>query len=538
MDQETQDPHKQYRDLEWYAGILRRRHLHFFIALFSGWLAVWSASWILPRTFKSNTLILVEEPTMPKNYVEPNVRENLQDRLNSITQQILSRTRLLTIIEKFHLYERAKGVRAVDDKIALMRKDIDIELVRDRQTNDISAFRIFYSAHDPHTAQRVTSELTNLFIKENLKTRQQESEDTTRFLQRQLASARVSLAEQEAKVQQFEALHEGELPSQQASNLQILSGLQSQLQNEQDALNTAKQQRVYLQAMIDQYRGLSSGQESAVSGTQDLSPLGKVDRDIEKLKARLSDLRSRYTDRYPDVQAVKKEIAEAAEQRQQLVAAERTATAASRQPGQSSSGDRANTPGSPALLQLQGQLESNRLEIANREESITSLKARIGEYQGRLNAEPETEQKLAELTRGYEQSKTNYDDLLKKESDSQMATSMERMQQGERFTMLDPPSLPQKPDFPNRLKFCGIGVVAGLGLALLVVAAFEYFDDRLRDEREIRELLPVSMISDIPEIQSSQELKANKIRFALEWSTGALVLAVIAAGALYSFFRA
>ena len=135
-----------------------------------------------------------------------------------------------------------------------MRKDIDIELVRGTQVDQITAFRVYYSARDPHVAQQVTGELTNLFINENLKVRQQQSEDTTKFIGSQLEIARASLAEQEAKVREFKGQHEGELPSQEASNLQILSGLQAQLQNEQDTLNTAKQQRVYLQTLIEQYR--------------------------------------------------------------------------------------------------------------------------------------------------------------------------------------------------------------------------------------------------------------------------------------------
>jgi succinoglycan biosynthesis transport protein ExoP len=536
MEEETQDAQERHRDLEWYAGVLRRRHMPFLIALFGGWLAVWAASWVLPRTYKSTTLILVEEPTMPKNYVEPNVNENLQDRLNSISQQILSRTRLIRIIEKFHLYENRKGLRTIDDKIAMMRKDIEIELVRDHQTNDISAFRIYYSARDPYTAQRITSELTDLFIRENLESRQQESEDTTKFLQDQLASARVSLAAQEAKVRQFQAEHEGELPTQQTSNLQILSGLQSQLQNEQDALNTAQQQRVYYQAMIDQYRGLSSGL-GVLDGSGDLSPLAKADQDLDKLKARLADLRSRYTERHPDVQAVEDQIATAERDRQKLIADEKAAVAGSRQDNGTGATTRVETPKSAAVLQLQSQLESNRLEIANRQKTITSLTAKISEYQARLNAEPATEQQLADLTRGYEQSKSNYDDLLKKESDSRMATSMERMQQGERFSMLDPPSLPTKPDFPNQLKFCGMGVGAGLGLGILVLVALEYFDDRIQSEKEIRDLLPVTTVCEISDVKDDIELKRDKMRLALGWTTGAVVFAVIAAAAVYSFLR-
>ena len=140
------------------------------------------------------------------------------------------------------------------------------------------------------------------------------------------------------------------------------------------------------------------------------------------------------------------------------------------------------------MLQLQSQLQANQLEIGNREHAISALMARINDYQARLNEEPAIEQQMADLTRGYDQSKAIYDDLLKKENESSMATSMEQMQQGERFTMLDPPSLPVKPDFPNRLKFCGIGLVVGLLLGFASVAGFEFMDDRLHDEQAIKAL--------------------------------------------------
>ena len=141
---------------------------------------------------------------------------------------------------------------------------------------------------------------------------------------------------------------------------------------------------------------------------------------------------------------------------------------------------------SPAMSQLQGQIQANQLEIENRERAIVGLRARINEYQARLNAEPATEQLLAELTRGYDQSKANYDELLKKRNESQMATNMEQMQQGQRFTVLDPPSLPVKPDFPNRLKFCAFGLAFGIGLGVILVGGLEFMDGRLRSEKEIK----------------------------------------------------
>src|SRR5215469_6434212 len=253
---ECDAPGSEGIDLERYVSLLRRRHLQFLIPLFIGWVIVWAVSWVLPAQYKSGTVILVEQPTMPKNYVVPNINDDLQARLQSITQQILSRTRLLLIINKFDLYNNPSRHRqkTPDEKVMLMQKDIDIELVRSTQGDQITAFKVYYSAHDPHVAQKVTSELTNLFISDNLRVRQQQSEDTTRFLSSQLETARANLADQEVKVREFKGRHEGQLPSQEASNLQILSGLQQQLQNEQDTLNTAKQQRGYLQTLIEQYR--------------------------------------------------------------------------------------------------------------------------------------------------------------------------------------------------------------------------------------------------------------------------------------------
>jgi polysaccharide biosynthesis transport protein len=159
-------------DLQRYLGIVRRRHLQFLIPLLLGWALVWGASWVLPPRYQSTTLILVEQATMPRDYVTPNVNDDLQQRMQSITQQILSRTRLLHIIDQLKLYAGPQSQASHDQEVDRMRKDIDIELVRDAR-NQITAFNVSYSSRDPHLAQQVTSELTNLFINENLETRQQ-----------------------------------------------------------------------------------------------------------------------------------------------------------------------------------------------------------------------------------------------------------------------------------------------------------------------------------------------------------------------------
>jgi len=534
MPENHEDRESEGFDLGRFLGILRRRHLQFLLPLLLGWLAVWSASWVLPPRYKSSTLILVEQPTMPENYVVPNISDDVQTRLQDITTQILSRTRLLVIIDRLHLYNDTRAPVTVEERIDRMRKDIDVELVRDPQKQDVSAFKISYLSGDPHTAQIVTGELTELFISENSKVRAQESVATTEFLEKQLEDARQSLSEQETRVRQFEGQHEGSLPTQDAGNLQILAGLQAELQNEQDALNTAKQQRVYLQAQLEQERTDASrikptGATGAVAVPNDLAT---IEDQLDKLRAELAALSSRYTDKYPDVQNLKSKIANLEVMRDDLVAEQRLNK---KEPKPVESVDDTTLNG-PAR-QTEGQLRANQLEITNRESSIENLKARINEYQARLNAEPATQQGLAELNRGYDQSKANYDDLLKKRDQSAMATSMEQMQQGERFTVLDPPSLPARPDFPNRLKFCGMGLGAGLALGLVIAGAFEFMDDRLHSEKEIKALLPVSVISEIPEIVSLSDKRTSRRKLALSWTTAAFVAITIVAGSVFSFLR-
>jgi polysaccharide chain length determinant protein (PEP-CTERM system associated) len=533
MSEDFEEQASQPFDFKRVLDIARRRHIQFLIPLFLGWLVVWGSSWFLQPRYKSGTLILVEEPTMPKNYVVPNVNDDLQGRLQSISQQILSRTRLLLIIDNLNLYN-GKGQQklATDDKVERMRKDIEIGLVRDKDES-ISAFKVDFTASNPYVAQQVTSKLTSLFIDENLKVRQQQSEDTTQFIQSQLETARANLAQQEAKVRNFQSSHEGELPTQQTTNLQILGGLQSQFQSEQQALNSAKQQRVYLQTLVDQYHTIQMTTRRTADGSP--SGLPGFDAQLDKLKSQLADLSAHYTDNYPDVQRLKGEIAKAEKARSNLIASLKN------KPADQEADDSPHEGIDPAqnatVLQLQGQLRASQSEIANREQAIADLRSRIGEYQRRLNSEPASEQQLAELTRGYDQSKVNYDELLKKENESQMATKMEHLRQGERFTMLDPPTLPLKPIFPNRLKFCGMGIAVGMFLGALVVALMEFLDDRLHSDKEIKKLLPTAVISEVPEILTVADEQHIRRKVVLGWAVAALVFVTILAGSAFSYLH-
>jgi polysaccharide chain length determinant protein (PEP-CTERM system associated) len=529
---EVEEKPSQGISVEQLLGIVRRRRWYFLIPFFFGWLLVWAASWVLPPQYKSSTLILVEQPTMPKDYVMPNVNDDIQERIQGIQQEILSRTRLLHIIDQLNLYAQDRKGMTPDDVVERMRKDIEVTLMHDEAKRQVVSFSVAFTARDPHVAQQVTSELTNLFISQNLEVRQQESEDTTKFLESQLEDARKNLADQEEKVREFKTAHPGELPTQLQSNLQILSGLQTQLQSEQDQLNAARQQNAYLQSMMAQYKAYPKAAKSA-DGTP--TGLAQLDLELEKEKAELADLLSRYTDRHPDVRKVKDQIEQTEKSRAQLAAQLKVGAASN---GAGTKSDDVDPSESAPMIQVQGQLKANQAEIANRERSVAGLEAKINQYQANLSQEPAVEQQYIDLTRGYDQSKTSYDSLLNKKNESQMATSMELRQQGEHFQMIDPPSLPLKPDFPNRMKLCMMGLGVGIVLGGALAGAMEFLDGRLYSEKAIKALLMESpVLAEIPSMISPEEQKRSLRQDQFAWLAAGLTFVAILLGSAVSYLR-
>jgi uncharacterized protein involved in exopolysaccharide biosynthesis len=202
--------------LQEYWAVLKRRRWWLILPLVVGWGLVLAASWFIPEQYKSQTVILVEQQKVPANYVQPNVTMDLQGRLQSMSEQILSRTRLLGIINKLNLYSNERGHTDPDSMVDRMRKDINIELVTTARGAELTAFKISYTGPSPMVVQQVTGELTSLFIDENLKTRTQASEDTTAFLENQLSEARRDLDEQERRLREFKSKYLGELPADAA----------------------------------------------------------------------------------------------------------------------------------------------------------------------------------------------------------------------------------------------------------------------------------------------------------------------------------
>jgi protein tyrosine kinase modulator len=521
------DDQKSMRGLDEYWAMVVRRRWWIIGPLFLGWLIVFASAWIIPPKYTSETVILVEQQKVPEKFVMPNVQVDLQERLQSITNQVLSRSRLLDIINKLHLYQ-GLFFSTPDDQVVQMRKDITLDLVQTPPVNGrpgaLTAFKVSFVADKAQIAQQVNTQLASLFIDENVRASQQQSEQTTNFLDSQLTAAGTALAAQEKKMREYQAAHMGELPDQLQSNLQILSGAQAQLQANIDARDKALQQQAYLTSLATQYDAMGVTESTPAMAATNAQQL-------ELMKAQLATLEAKYTPDHPDVKKLKDSIANM-EKMQKDTQNAKSSDASDDLETATPSQVQSMTP----VMQIQSQLKANKLEIQNREAQIARLQAKVNQYQARLNATPERQQELADIMRNYDESKKNYDDLLSKAMASSLATSLTRQQQGDQFRIIDPPSLPEKSSFPDRFKFSVIGLGAGLALAFVFGVGMEFVDDRIRSETDLIEAASLPVLAEIPRLPTEREIAAQRWKPWIAIAAAILVAIIIPTGIWYAYF--
>jgi len=382
----------------------------------------------------------------------------------------------------------------------------------------------------------VNSELTSLFIDENLKSQEQLSESTNSFLESQLADARSKLEEQEAKVRTFKASHFGNLPSQVETNVQILTGLQSQLQNTQRALDGANQQKLYLESMQQEYQAI---QATLGNGTLAATSPDALNDDLLNLRHKLQEARLRYTEDYPDVVQLKDKVSKMEKLKQDID----SEISANEQPAKSTgdvnpgAGLQVQHGSTSPMMQIQSQLKANGLEIQNYQQREKKIESDITAYQARLNLTPETEQELADISRGYEESKLNYNSLLQKQNQSQLATSLEQRQQGEQFRILDPPSLPTRPSAPNHLLISIAGLLFGFAVGAALTAFLEMTNVRVRQEKDLEDAVPIRVLIGIPHLDTPGENRFRVLFRRIELVAVMLMAILILVGNLYAFYK-
>jgi len=435
-------------------------------------------SYTLPPQYLSQTLVLIEQQKVPENYVKPVVNEDLNARLASMREQILSRTRLEPIIERFNLY--AGGKASMDDRVDLTRKAIGINPIpQGPSSRGMPGFFITFKARDARTAQQVCGEITSLFVSENLSARQESAEGTTDFLKQQLADAKTNLDEQEAKLAAFEQKNINRLPGQTihlgdmslamgSANESTLQSLTARLDAKTQEISRIHQGETLLEGMIAQSSEESSHVDP-VTGTSGSS----LESQLKTAQDQEKELEALYTPNHPDVLAIKRRIANL---RAEIA---HSATA----PVKTDSAVSAND--SVQIRRLKTQLRAQQEAMAAAKQEQARIEQQVRAYEARIESSPLIEEEYKQITRDHDTALQFYNTLLTKMNESSMATALEHRQQGEQFRVMDAPNLPDSPTFPNHIVFAGGGLAAGLALGLLLAGLLEYRDTSMRNENDI-----------------------------------------------------
>src|SRR5579862_3589949 len=470
-----------------YMAMLRRRWMLIVVLALVGGPLAYGVSRLLPDRYKSQTLVLVERPSVPEKIVASLDNEDLSQRLSSMQQQILSRSRLEPIINQFGLYSGEVSKVPMEDLVGQLQKAIEVTPITPMAAtqSQLPGFYVSVTMGNARTAQQVCTAVTSMFIEENLRLRQANSENTTQFLVTQLAEAKANLDEQDAKLAAFKSHYLGSLPDQERMNLDLLGNQSSQLEAATQALARAQQDKFLAESMLTQ-------QVAAWQATQTGRSPETLEQQLSALQAQLATLQSRYTDDYPDVIKTKNDIAALKKQ---------IALSANQKAATDGSNTQKNALEPPQIAQLRAQVHNLDQVIAEKAKEQERIKQQIKVYQDRVQSSPAVEQQFKELTRGYQTALDSYNDLQKKRNEAEMYADLQRKQQGEQFRVHDPANLPDKPSFPNRPLFAAGGLGGGLALGLGIAFLLEMKDSSLKTERDVEFALRLPVLAMIPEIE-------------------------------------
>jgi len=467
-----------------YIAMLRRRWVLILVFALIGPPLAYGVARILPAKYKSQTLVLVQPPTISPQIVEPVDTVDLSQRLASLQQQILSRTRLEPIIRQLGLFPKDVNRVSMDELVARLQKAIEVTPIQPMTdtTRDLPGFFVNVTMDNPHMAQAVCSAVTTMFISESLKVQNQRSAQTTDFLSQQLADAKAALDDQDAKLAAFKMRYIGMLPDEEQTNLNLLTSLTTQLDAATQALSRAEQDKSFAESMLNQQ--LAAWQESQVGEDPDT-----LQQQLAALQSKLAALRAQYTDNYPDVVQAEADIA---------ALKKRIAAGNSAPPAPKSTKSMVEPQ---QITQLRAQVHAADQTVAEKTKEQQQIKQQIAMYQSRVQSSPVVEEQYKELTRGYQTALAAYNDLLMKRNTSLMSQSMAQQDEGEQFYLLDPANLPESPTFPKPPLFAAGGLAGGLGLGLGLAFLLEMQDTSLRNERDVEFVLHLPVLAMIPSLE-------------------------------------
>lgn len=476
-----------------YVDILRRRKAWFLICAILGPVIGYGLTFVLPPKYISSTLVLVEQPKVPDTVIHSVVTDALGQRLMTMQEQILSRTRLQPLIERFNLYASDQRKKVpMEELVAKMRLNIKVDTIRSAQNNapanTVPGFTISFTSDDPKVAQQICGEITSMFMEENLKLREQRAQGTTDFLTKNLEQAKLQLDEQDAKMADFKRRYAGQLPGQEVTTTNVLMSLNAQLEAATSTINRTQQDKSFAESQLAQEQAAFEASQS--TGTNPVT----LEQQLTAAEGALTMLEGRYTPDHPDVIKARADVAQIKKKIEEA------------------SKNQASTPDTPlkAGVVVPPQIQNLRVLIHTQEETLQEktheqqrLQAQIKTYQARLELSPMIEEEYKKLTRDYGIAVNEYNELLGKRNNSELSTDLERRQQGEQFRVMDPPNLPEEASFPNPLLFSlgGIGGGFAIGLGLMVLA--EMRDKALRCEADIDFFLELPTLALLPSLDGA-----------------------------------
>jgi polysaccharide chain length determinant protein (PEP-CTERM system associated) len=457
----------------------------------------------LPRVYQASTLILIKPQQVPKDYVQTaSVAADIESRIRSISQKILSHTNFQKIINQFNLFSNPEQQDMfIEDKIEDLGQRIEIELQATGKYQQANAFFISFQWSNPQQAAMVVNNLATMFINEDLKDRAAEAVDTTQFLDEQLRTIRERLKEFETHLGDYRKRYMGQLPEQLDSNLRILDTLQKQLSQREERLRDEKNRLAMLGIEIQ-------AQKESLAGGAIVSERGE-ELTLPQLKNQLYTLKASYTDRHPDVIRLKAMIAD---------------MEAKLKSGQLKSSGSANINTnlnegqlltSNILSEQIRQQSEIKIEINNLGEDIRKLKNEIRLYQQRIERTPKREEELMTLNRDYQNTQASYSSLLNRKLEAEIAVNMEKKQKGEQFSILESAQVPTGPVSPNIKILFILAVMGALSIGSGLIFLLDYFDTSLKNPDEFESDLGVSVLATVPKIYSKKDIRLKRLNSAL-----------------------
>lgn len=557
----------QEKELQDYIAAFRRKKKPCFAI--SGGIVFLSLlmAFLLPPVYRSTATILIEEQEIPAELVRSTITSYADQRLQMISQRVMSRPNLEQIIAKFGLYSRERQKLTTEEVIEKMRKDIALDTIsadvidpRTKQPSKAAiAFTLSYEGRDPDTVQRVANEITSLYLEENLKARTQKTAETSGFLREEARQMGEYVSTVEKKLADFKEAHLNSLPEQKQINIQLIERTERDLMDVDSQLRSLEERRFYLDGQLAQIKPDSpivSSTGERIAGTEDrLKALrtqylslssaysdkhpdvvkarteiqsleretGGVDSALEQTKAleqqraQLASLRDRYSENHPEVVDLTKHIAalEAAIHKADTASAVKRITQ--------------SQPENPAYITLQAQRDGAVQDSASLTQKRVELKTKLAEYEQRLVQSPEVERQYMELVRDYENTTARYRELKAKEMEADVAEQLEKKSKGERFSIIEPPLPPEKPVKPNRPALAFLGLVLAIAGAGGYVALTESLDKSIRGSKAVAALtgaLPLAVIPFIATDEAVVEQKRNLIAVAAV-ALGAIILSIV-----------